>query len=120
MSLTVIVVRNVPDRYRGFLASVMLEISPGIYVSPSMSRGVRDRIWDVCGDWASLLPADGSVTLLWRETTAPGGLAIKTLGTPKAKLADYDGIWLAHHELTAAQLKVLDGPRDKATTLSDK
>ena len=30
MAMAVVVTRNVEDRYRGFLASVMLEVAPGI------------------------------------------------------------------------------------------
>ena len=47
MSLTVVVVRDVDDRYRGFLASTMLEVSPGVFTSPRLSRRVREQVWDV-------------------------------------------------------------------------
>jgi len=47
MPMTVVVTRDVESRYRGFLASVMLEIAPGVYVSPNLSAGVRERIWSV-------------------------------------------------------------------------
>ena len=39
MPMTVVVTRDVEARYRGFLASVMLEVAPGVYVSPNLSRG---------------------------------------------------------------------------------
>ena len=42
--MTVVVTVNVEGRYRGFLASVMLEIAPGVYTSPEMTSGIRDRI----------------------------------------------------------------------------
>ena len=41
--MTVVVTVNVEARYRGFLASVMLEIAPGVYTSPNMTRGIRER-----------------------------------------------------------------------------
>ena len=44
MPMTVIVTRNVEPRYRGFLASAMLEIAPGVYVAPDLSSGVRERV----------------------------------------------------------------------------
>ena len=44
MSMTVVVTRNVAPRFRGFLASVMLEIAPGVYTAPEMSKGVRERV----------------------------------------------------------------------------
>ena len=37
--MTVIVTVNVEARYRGFLASAMLEIAPGVYTSPNMTGG---------------------------------------------------------------------------------
>ena len=45
MAMTVVVTRNVEARYRGFLASAMLEVAPGVYVAPEMSKG--ERIWSV-------------------------------------------------------------------------
>jgi CRISPR/Cas system-associated endonuclease Cas1 len=47
MSMTVIATRNVEPKVRGFLASVMLEVGPGVYCAPRISPAVRDRIWSV-------------------------------------------------------------------------
>ena len=44
MPLTIVVTRDVEMRYRGFLTSVMLEVSPGVYVAPEMSAAVRERV----------------------------------------------------------------------------
>lgn len=49
--MTVVVTRNVAPLYRGFLASVMLEIAPGVYTSPAISKGVRERVWNVLSVW---------------------------------------------------------------------
>jgi CRISPR-associated endoribonuclease Cas2 subtype I-E len=51
MALVVVVTRDVADRFRGFLASVMLDVSAGVYVSPRMNKGVRERTWSVLADW---------------------------------------------------------------------
>ena len=69
MSMTVVVTRNVPDRFRGFLASCMLELAPGVYASPRMSKGVRDRVWRVCDEWQDELPLDGGILMSWKDTT---------------------------------------------------
>lgn len=48
MPMTVIVTRDVAQRFRGFLSSVMLEIAPGVYTSPTMTRGFANasgRFW---------------------------------------------------------------------------
>ena len=91
MPMTVIVTRDVADRYRGFLASAMPEIAPGVYVSPNLSRGVRERVWTVLSDWWLALPG-GSILLVWRDDTAAGQLGIRALGLPQRTLADLDGV----------------------------
>lgn len=47
MPMTMVVTRDVEARYRGFLTSTMLEIAPGVYVAPRLSKGVRERVWAV-------------------------------------------------------------------------
>ena len=92
--MTVVVTRNVPDRYRGFLASCMLELAPGVYASPHMSEAVRERVWAVCCEWAGALPNDGGVLMTWREKQAPSGQAVRVLGWPKKDFVELDGMWL--------------------------
>jgi CRISPR-associated protein Cas2 len=93
MPLTMIVTRDVEMRYRGFLTSIMLEVSPGVYVAPDMTAGVRDRVWRVMSDWWSAI-GKGSLTLVWRDTGAPGKLRIETLGEPPKTIVDADGVLL--------------------------
>lgn len=93
MSLTLIVTRDVKARYRGFLTSVMLEISPGVYVSPRMSAGVRERVWSVLSNWWEAL-GRGALVMAWRDPRADGGLRIETLGDPPKEIVDADGILL--------------------------
>jgi CRISPR-associated protein Cas2 len=94
--MTIVVTRNVPDRYRGFLASCMLELAPGVYASPDMSRAVRDRVWAVCCEWSVVLPKDGGVLMTYRDHESPSGLAVLTLGWTKKELVELDGIWVDH------------------------
>jgi CRISPR-associated protein Cas2 len=96
--MTVVVTRNVPDRYRGFLASCMLELAPGVYTSPHMNRSVRERVWAVCCEWAGILPDDGGVLMTWLEKKEPSGQAIQVLGWPKKDLVEIDGMWLDRAE----------------------
>ena len=92
--MTIVVTRNVPDRWRGFFGSCMLELVPGVYTSPDMSRAVRDRIWAVCTDWAGGLPENGGVLMTWRDQRAPSGQAVATLGWPQKELVELDGMWV--------------------------
>jgi len=97
MPLTLIVTRDVEMRYRGFLTSVMLEIAPGVYVSPEMSAGVRERVWKVMTHWWETL-GRGSLTMVWRDTKAAGNLRIETLGEPPKTIVDADGVLLVKRE----------------------
>ena len=93
MPMTVIVTRNVEDRYRGFLASCMLEIAPGVYTGSRMTSGVRERVWRVLSEWHSTL-RHGAIVMTWSEPASAGGQGIRLLGEPPRHLQDSDGIML--------------------------
>lgn len=91
MSMTVVVTRDVENRYRGFLNSVMLEIAPGVYTSPTMSKGIRERVWRVMTDWHREL-GRGAIVMTWKDTEAPGGQGLLYLGEPPRELLEVDGM----------------------------
>lgn len=93
MALTVLITRDVEDRYRGFLASAMLELAPGVYASPALSARARERIWDVLSDWHRQL-GNGSLVLIYADRQADGGLAVRHLGTPPRNAVRLDGVLL--------------------------
>jgi len=93
MALVMIVTRDVADRFRGFLSSVMLEVAPNVFVSPRMTPGVRDRTWSVVSDWHRREPR-GSLVMVWRDLNATGGVGLAHLGTPTRELVELDGMWL--------------------------
>ena len=99
MSLTVVITRDVEMRYRGFLGSAMLEIAPGVYVSPRMSKAVRERVWNVLCDWHGTLGA-GAIVMVSRDKTKPGQIAIETLGMPPKELLEADGLLLVRRPLS--------------------
>ncbi|WP_425608263.1 type I-E CRISPR-associated endoribonuclease Cas2e [Thermomonas flagellata] len=94
MSMTVVVTRNVSPRIRGFLASVMLELAPGVYSAPRLSPAVRNRVWQVLEQWFPN-ERDAALILLWQERGIPGGQAIRVLGTPPIHFQEADGLLLA-------------------------
>lgn len=96
--MTVVVTRNVEDRYRGFLSSCMLEIAPGVYTGPRMSPGVRDRIWGVLSDWYAFL-GQGSIVMTWRDLSKHGGQGVRLLGEPPRSFYESDGALLVRREL---------------------
>jgi CRISPR-associated protein Cas2 len=91
MPMTVVVVRDVATRYRGFLASIMPEVASGVFTSPELSRAVRDRLWAVLSDWWSTKPG-GSIIMVWKDEHAAGRLGVTSLGEPSRQLADIDGV----------------------------
>ena len=94
--MTVIVTVSVEGRYRGFPASAMLEIAPGVYTSPNMTSGIRDRIWDVLAGWYYEL-GQGSIVMTWRDPGAVSGQEIRTLGESLKEIVDADGVYLVKY-----------------------
>ena len=93
MALTVLITRDVEDRYRGFLASALLELAPGVYASPVLSARAREKIWGVLTDWHAHL-GSGSIVLLYPDRQADGGMVVRSLGQPPRQPVRIDGVLL--------------------------
>jgi CRISPR-associated protein Cas2 len=93
MALVIIVIRDVADRFHGYLASVMLEVAPNVFVAPRMNPGVRERLWAVMTDWHGH-EKRGSLVMVWRDLDAVGGVGIANLGDPPRDLVEADGMLL--------------------------
>ena len=94
--MTVVVTVNVEARYRGFLASAMLEIAPGVYTVPRMTSGIRERIWGVLADWYYEL-GQGAIVMTWQDSAAVGEQRIRTLGEAPREIVDADGVYLVKY-----------------------
>ena len=101
--MVVIVTRNVPDRFRGFLTSCALEIAPGVYTGPGMTKGVRERIWTVLEEWWTGVRGEASIVMTWQQADAPGGQGLKHLGLPPHEFVEYDGTVLIRRQGTEPQ-----------------
>jgi CRISPR-associated protein Cas2 len=97
MPMTVIVTRDVAPRFGGFLTSCMVEIGPGVFTSPTMSRGVRERMWAVLQGWFGEL-GGGSIVMTWRDPLAAGRQGLSVLGLPPRTLVEVDGILLVKED----------------------
>lgn len=91
LRLVVVVTRDVADRFRGFLASCMLEIAPGVYTAPRMTTAVRERVWTVLVDWYHAF-GGGSIVMTWRDPRLVCGQGLRTLGVPPVAFSDIDGL----------------------------
>jgi CRISPR-associated protein Cas2 len=94
--MTVIVTVNVEARYRGFLASAMLEIAPGVYTSPNMTSGIRERIWEVLRRWYYEL-GQGAIVMTWRDPSGVGDQQVRSLGDAPKEIVDADGVYLVKY-----------------------
>ena len=105
MPMTVVVTRDVPGRFRGFLASCMCEIAPGVYTAPRMVAGVRERVWSVLEEWWMAYP-ECAVLMTWPDPKETGGQSVRALGVPRKDLHQHHGVFLARREAKE------DGPAD--------
>lgn len=103
MPMTVVVTRNLPGRFRGFLASCMCEIAPGVYTAPRMTAAVRERVWRVLEGWFQGEP-DQAIVMTWPDRNQLGGQEVLTLGVPRKQLWNLDGVYLARRALTEEEL----------------
>jgi CRISPR-associated protein Cas2 len=102
--MTLVVTRDVPARFRGFLASCMLELAPGVYTSPGMSKAVRERVWNVLFGWFGS-ESQGQVVMTWPDSSDPCGQRFLLLGDPPKDLCDVDGIVLVRRDLPGSQVE---------------
>lgn len=96
--MTVIVTRNASGRLRGFLASCMCEVAPGVYTAPRMTKAVRRRVWDVLADWV-LAESDCSAVMTWSDRSQACGQSVLVLGSPACDLRVIDGVVFTRREL---------------------
>ncbi len=99
MPMTVIVTRDVEARYRGFLASIMLEVAPGVYTAPDLSTAVRARVWTVLENWWGEL-RQGAIVMTWRDGRQPGGQGLAFLGEAPKTIVEADGVLLVKREFS--------------------
>lgn len=118
MSMTIVVTRNAPGRVRGFLASCMCEIAPGVYTAPRMTAGVRDRVWNVLDSWFTGTAEQG-ILMTWTDSKRPGGQVIRTLGWPQQELWEHHGVFLTKRGGPASTGEALpDDPVEWARALT--
>ena len=93
--MTIVVTIAVAGRFRGFLASVMLEIAAGVYIAPATTAGVRDRVWEVLVQWHADLNDDGVIVMAYPDRDMPGDHGLRFLGEPPKEVVGADGVYLA-------------------------
>jgi CRISPR-associated protein Cas2 len=107
MPMTLVVTRNVASRTRGFLASCLCEIAPGVYTGPRISKAVRERIWQVLCEWFGAEGEDSGIVMTWPDAQAAGGQAFLILGSPQTELYELDGMYVVRGQMTKESYRSL-------------
>ncbi|HYE00986.1 MAG TPA: type I-E CRISPR-associated endoribonuclease Cas2e [Alphaproteobacteria bacterium] len=88
--MVVICLSDTADRFHGFLRSAMLNVHPGVYLSMDLDAGSRERIWEILEGWWQAEPR-GLAVMISRDRSKPMDVDIRSLGSPKRVLLDFDG-----------------------------
>ena len=110
MTMTVLVTRSASPRTRGFLASCMCEIAPGVYTG-ELSKRAREQVWNVIERWHPL-GADRSAVMVWPDKASPGGQAIQMLGDTRYDPVEWQGTVLVRRDLTKEERSSLKTVED--------
>jgi CRISPR-associated protein Cas2 len=43
--MTAVCIVNAPERFHGYLRSLMMNVHPNLYVSTSLDKAARERVW---------------------------------------------------------------------------
>lgn len=92
--MVVIILESVPTSLRGELTRWLIEPHPGVFVG-HLSGMVRDRLWEKCCQKVK----EGGVLQLW-STNNEQRFAMRTFGTTRRELVDFEGLQLIRLPLT--------------------
>ena len=84
--MLVIVTENVPDRLRGYLARLLLEIRAGVYIGKYSVR-VREELWKNINTEIG----DGNAVMAW-STNSEAGYKFDTCGENRRIPIEIDGL----------------------------
>jgi CRISPR-associated protein Cas2 len=80
--MTAVCIVNAPERFHGYLRSLMMNVHPNLYVSTSLDKAARERVWRTLTEWSEVFPV-GSITIISEDKTAAGGIYLRSIGIPK-------------------------------------
>ena len=86
--MVVIILESVPPALRGELTRWLIEPHPGVFVG-HLSGMVRDKLWEKCCQKLK----EGGALQLW-STNNEQRFALRTFGTTRRELVDFEGLSL--------------------------
>lgn len=95
MSLHVLVTERLSPGLRGAISQWYVEVNPGIYVG-TISARIREELWAQIEEW--VLINDIGYALDISPTDNEQGYAMRTAGTSRYGIRDYDGLQLVSRQ----------------------
>lgn len=86
--MTIVVTEAIPNRLRGRLAVLLIQIRAGVYIG-NLSKRVREMIWQQCEHFQE----EGNIVMAW-STNTEAGFDFQTLGKNRRIPVDLDGLRL--------------------------
>lgn len=92
--MVVMILEKAPTSLRGELTRWLIEPHPGVFVG-HLSGLVRDKLWEKCCEKVK----EGGVVQMW-STNNEQRFAIRTFGTTRREVVDFEGLQLIRLPLT--------------------
>lgn len=96
--MLVLILECAPPKLVGFCSSWALQVATGVYVA-NLPAKQRDEIWEQVLEWAS---QETRAVMLWPSPGNEQGLAHRTLGQPRRRVVDREGLlistWIPRQE----------------------
>ena len=86
--MTVLIMENVSQGFRGEVTKWLLEVKAGVYVG-SISAMVREKLWEK----VQKNVGEGAAILIYSAPTEQG-FKIETCRTPERRVVDMEGLYL--------------------------
>jgi len=91
--MIIVITYAVKDRYLGYFASCMNEISTGVFISMTSLSPFKDTLIDTIDRWWKIYN-EGSITILWKDNKKLSKISFKNYGQPKRNLISFQSILL--------------------------
>lgn len=93
--MMIVCLSNGQKRIIGYLKSISLEISPGIFIATNISKKEKEKVWNTINEWYENKNNEWYLMIEINKNKSEKYI-IKNLGQPKRKLLLYEGIWITY------------------------
>ncbi|NJO64218.1 MAG: type I-E CRISPR-associated endoribonuclease Cas2 [Richelia sp. RM2_1_2] len=91
--MIIVITFAVKERYSGYFASCMNEVSTGVYVSTISPPPFREKLLDTINRWWEVYN-EGSINVIWYDIQQPSKINFINYGEPKRELIPFQSLLL--------------------------